>query len=100
VSGAAEGDASPSYPERQHATDRHRNARNGRETYRLGKDWEVHAAMTAHTMYAYNVCWPVRALRQRGPDGRWQPRAPAMVAGLAEHVWSLDEWLTLPGAQR
>jgi hypothetical protein len=100
VFGAPAGEASTSYLERQHATDRHRNARKGRKTYRFSKDWEVHAAMTAYTLFTYNFCWPVRTLRERGPDGRWQPRTPAMVAGLADHVWSLEEWLTLPGVQR
>ena len=100
VFGESEGEAGTSYLERQNATDRHRNARKGRKTYRFSKDWEVHAAMTAYTMYSYNFCWPVRTLRQRGPDGRWLARTPAMAAGLADHVWSLDEWLTLPGAQR
>ncbi len=100
VFGPPGGEASTSYLERQNATDRHRNARKGRKTYRFSKDWEVHAAMTAYTMYSYNFCWPVRTLRRRGPDGHWQARTPAMVAGLADHVWSLDEWLTLPGVQR
>jgi IS1 family transposase len=100
VFGESEGEASTSYLERQNATDRHRNARKGRKTYRFSKDWEVHAAMTAYTMFSYNFCWPVRTLRERGPDGRWNPRTPAMVAGLADHVWTLDEWLTLPGVQR
>jgi hypothetical protein len=100
VFGESDGAASTSYLERQNATDRHRNARKGRKTYRFRKDWEVRAAMTAYTMYSYNFCWAVRTLRQRRPDGHWQARTPAMVAGLADHVWSLDEWLTLPGVQR
>jgi hypothetical protein len=100
VLGESEGEASTSYLERQNATDRHRNARKGRKTYRFSKDWEVHAAMTAYTLYTYNFCWPVRTLRERGADGHWQARTPAMVAGLADHVWPLEEWLTLPSVQR
>jgi IS1 family transposase len=100
VFGDSAGEASTSYLERQNATDRHRNARKGRKTYRFSRDWEVHAAMTAYTMFSYNFCWPVRTLRERGPDGRWKARTPAMVAGLADHVWTIDEWLTLPGIQR
>jgi hypothetical protein len=95
-----EGGISTSYLERQHATDRHRNARKGRKTYRFSKDWEMHAALTAFTMYSYNFCWPVRTLREKGEGGRWQPRTPAMAAGLADHVWSLEEWVTLPAVQR
>ena len=66
----------------------------------LSKDWDVHQALTSCTMYSYNFCWPVRTLREKVPEGRWQPRTPAMAAGLADHVWSLDEWLTLPAVQR
>jgi IS1 family transposase len=90
---------STSYLERQNATDRHRNARKGRKSYRFSKDWEVHEAMTAFTMYSYNFCWAVRTLRQKDAQGQWQQRTPAMAAGLAEHVWSLEEWLTLPAVQ-
>ena len=89
-----------SYLERQNATDRHRNARKGRKTYRFSKDWEVHEAMTAFTLYSYNFCWAVRTLRRRDAAGRWQQWTPAMSAGLTDHVWSLEEWLTLPGIQR
>ena len=95
-----EGGVSTSYLERQNATDRHRNARKGRKTYRFSKDWEVHRALTAFTMYSYNFCWPVRTLREKAAAGRWQPRTPAMAAGLTDHVWSLEEWVTLPAVQR
>jgi len=88
------------YVERQHATDRHRNARKARRTYRFSKDWVVHQAMTRFTLYSYNFCWPVRTLRQRAGEGGWQPRTPAMAASLTDRVWSLDEWLSFPGAQR
>jgi hypothetical protein len=93
----AEATVSTSYLERQNATDRHRNARKGRKTYRFSKDWRVHVALTALTLYSYNFCWPVRTLRQRDGVGRWQQRTPAMAAGLADHVWSLEEWFTRPG---
>jgi IS1 family transposase len=93
-------EACTSYLERQHATDRHRNARKGRKTYRFSKDWEVHEAVTAFTLYSYNFCWPVRTLRERDGQGCWRQRTPAMVAGLTDHVWSLQEWLTFPSAQR
>jgi hypothetical protein len=91
---------STSYLERQNATDRHRNARKGRKTYQFSKDWEVHEAVTAFTMYGGNFCRPVRTLRQRAGEGKWRQRTPAMAAGLTDHVWTLEEWLTLPGVQR
>jgi hypothetical protein len=47
-------------------------------------------------MYSDTFCWPVRTLRIKGETGIWQRQTPAMAAGLADHVWSLSEWLTLP----
>jgi hypothetical protein len=89
-----------SFVERQNATDRHRNARKVRKTYTFSKDWAVHEAMTYFTLYSYNFCWPVRTLREPIGEGRWRQRTPAMAAGLADHVWSIREWLTMSGAQR
>jgi len=85
--------------ERLHATDRHRNARKSRKSYCFSKDWDLHKAATYFSLYSYNFCWPVRTLRIRGDDSHWRPRTPAMAAGLADHVWSLAEWLTFPAAQ-
>jgi IS1 family transposase len=87
------------YIERQNATDRHRNARKGRKTYRFSKDFEAHEAMTHFTMYSYNYCWAVRTLRQEVGPKRYRSRTPAMVAGLTDHVWSLREWLAFPACQ-
>ena len=50
-------------------------------------------------MYSYNFCWPVRTLRRRDDEGVWRKRTPAMAAGLADHLWSLKEWLTFPAVQ-
>jgi IS1 family transposase len=89
-----------SFVERHNGTDRHRNARKGRKTYRFSKDWGVHAAMTHLSYFSYTFCWPVRTLRQRGSTGRWESRTPAMAAGLADHAWKYDEWFTYPAVQR
>ena len=59
----------------------------------------MHVSLTYFSLYSYNFCWPVRTLRQR-EDGRSQARTPAMAAGLADHVWSLREWVTFPACQR
>ena len=87
------------FVERQNGTDRHRNARKGRKTYRFSKDWGFHEAATYFTLYSYNFCWPVRTLRVKDDRGRWEQRTPAMAAGLTDHVWSMSEWLTLPAVQ-
>jgi IS1 family transposase len=88
-----------SFIERHHGTDRGRNARKARKTYKFSKDWRVHEAMTYFTLYSYNFCWAVRTLRVRRADGHGQRRTPAMAAGLADHEWSLREWLTFPAVQ-
>ncbi len=49
--------------ERHNGTDRHKNSRKVRKTYRFSKDWDIHNAVTKFSMYAYNFCWPVRTLR-------------------------------------
>ena len=89
-----------SFVERQNGTDRNRNARKARKSYCFSKDWSVHQAITFFTMYSYNFCGPVRTVRVKGEAGAWQHRTPAMAAGLADHVWSLSEWLTLPAVHR
>jgi hypothetical protein len=89
----------PSFVERQHGMDQGRKGRKSRQTYRFSTDWETHEATTYFTMYSYNFCWEVRTLRVRREEGDWQPWTPAMAAGLAGHVWSLDEWLTFLALQ-
>ena len=79
--------------ERHNATDRHRNARKIRRTYRFSKDWQMHQAVTYLIEYTYNFCCPVQTLRQKRSDGTFRPRTPAMSAKLTDHIWSLDEWL-------
>ena len=87
------------FVERHHGTDRNRNGRKIRKSLGFSKDWQVHNAVTYFTMYSYNFCWPVRTLRVRKAESGWQQRTPAMAAGLADHVWSLTEWLTFSVVQ-
>jgi IS1 family transposase len=89
-----------SFVERQNGTDRHRNARKARKTYRFSKDWRYHESVTYLTMYVYNFCWPVRTLRVMDEPGVWRKRSPAMAAGLTDHVWSIPEWLAFPSVRR
>ncbi len=85
-----------SFAERHNGTDRSRYSRKVRKSFAFSKDWEVHRAATVFSYFSYNVCWPVRTLRVRGEPGRWQKRTPAMTAWLADHVWSLAEWVAYP----
>ncbi len=87
------------FVERENATDRHRNARKARKTYRFSKDWRYHEAVTFLSLYSYNFCWPVRTLAFKDDRGRRRERSPAMAAGLADHVWSMAEWLSFPAVQ-
>jgi hypothetical protein len=88
------------FVERENGTDRHRNARKARKTYRFSKDWRFHEAVTYLTLYASNFCWPVRTLADPDDQGRIRKRSPAMAAGLTDHVWSMAEWLSRPTVQR
>ena len=88
------------FVERHNGSDRNRNRRKVRKTYCFSKDWQVHEAMTYFTTYSYNFCWPVRTLRKKGEGGRYEPQTPAMVAGLTDHVWTIQEWATYPVRNR
>ena len=88
-----------SFVERENGTDRHRNARKARKTYRFSKDWRYHEAVTYLSLYSYNFCWPVRTLTDVDERGRLRKRSPAMAAGLTDHVWSMSEWLSLPAVR-
>ena len=89
-----------SFVERQNATDRHRNARKARKTYRFSKRWQYHESVTYLSLYITNFCWPVRTLAERDDRGHWRQRSPAMAAGLADHVWPMAEWFSLPAVRR
>jgi IS1 family transposase len=88
------------FVERSNGSDRHRNSRKVRKSYRFSKDWAVHEAVTYFSLYSANFCCPVRTLRERDGEGRWRQRTPAMAAGLTDHVWSIQEWLSYPCVQR
>ena len=88
------------FVERENATDRHRDARKARKTYRFSKDWRFHEAVTYLTLYVYNFCWQVRTLTLRDDHGRQVRRTPAMSAELTDHTWSMREWMTFPAVQR
>src|SRR5262245_58747007 len=88
-----------SFLERQHGTDRRRDARQTRTAYRFSKDCRVHVAMSYFPLYRSNFGGVVRTLRQRDGHGRWQRRTPAMAAGLSDHIWSVRQWIAFPAVQ-
>ena len=87
-----------SYVERSHATQRHFNARKARKGYSFSKEWSFHLAVTWLCVVFYNFGWTVRTLREliQEKPPRYHYRTPAMVAGLTDHVWTLEEILTRP----
>ena len=88
------------FVERHNGSDRNRNRRKVRKTCCFSKDWQVHEAMTYFTMYSYNFCWAVRTLRKKVGRKKYEPRTPAMVAGLTDHIWTIQEWATYPAINR
>jgi hypothetical protein len=76
---------STSYVERQNLTMRMGMRRFTRLTNGFSKKVENLAhAVSLHYMF-YNFARPHSALKQR------YPRTPAMAAGVADHIWSLEE---------
>jgi IS1 family transposase len=88
------------FVERHNGSDRNRNRRKVRKTCCFSKDWEVHEAMTYFTMYSYNFCWPVRTLRVKVAKNQYVQRTPAMAAGLTDHIWTTQEWVSYPAVKR
>jgi IS1 family transposase len=88
------------FVERHNGSDRNRNRRKVRKTCCFSKDWAVHEAMTSFTMYRDNFCWPVRTLRVAVGEHAYQPRTPAMAAGLTDHIWTIREWASYPAVKR
>lgn len=84
------------FVERHNGTDRRHNGRKHRKTYGFSKDAATHDAATYFIGYSYNFCWMVRTLESKDEAGGRQQCTPALAAGLADHVWSLQEWLTFP----
>jgi IS1 family transposase/transposase-like protein len=91
------------FVERVNLTLRQHVAAIGRRVLTLckGEDGLRHQLVLYHTYY--NFCLPHASLRHplphpevthgSGSAKRWQPRTPAMAAGLTDHVWTLREVL-------
>ena len=84
-----------SFVERFNATVRQHNSRKARKVYTFSKAFIQHHAMSWFGISYYNFCRPHLGLR-RHEEGRWRVRAPAMAAGLSDHVWTLHEFMRYP----
>ena len=86
---------STSYVERQNLTMRMGMRRFTRLTNGFSKKIEFHAhAVSLNFMY-YNFARPHQSLRVKNADGTFTKRTPAMAAGIARHVWSVQEIVAL-----
>ena len=73
------------------------NGRLVRHTLGFSKDVEMYRASAAWQDATYNLVRPLKTLRREIHDGsgrRWEPRSPAMAAGLTDHLWTVKELLT------
>jgi hypothetical protein len=91
------------FVERVNLTIRQHVAAVGRRVATLCKGEDgVRQQLAVYHVY-YNFCLPHASLRHplpqpeatngHGSTKRWQPRTPAMAAGLTDHVWTLREVL-------
>ena len=82
--------------ERTHLTSRHMNSRLVRKTLGFSKRLVMLRAACAWEDCVYNLARPVKTLRREVnlPPRRWEPRSPAMAAGLTDHIWSIRQLLT------
>jgi hypothetical protein len=89
---------STAYIERTHLTMRHFNARLTRKSLAFSKKLALHQAAAALQDAVYNFVRPLKTLRlelSAHPRCRWQPRTPAMAAGLADSIWTVKGLLTI-----
>lgn len=85
------------YIERTNLTSRHMNGRLVRKTLGFSKRVKMLRAACAWEDLIYNIGRSVKTLRVEVNDGvrRWRQRSPAMAAELTDHIWSIEEILTV-----
>ena len=88
---------STAYVERSYLTSRLFNGQQARKTLAFSKALKMYRAAAIWEDAYYNLVRPHKSLRVPATEGsgqRWQPRIPAMVAGLMDHIWTVKELLT------
>ena len=87
--------AHTAYVERTNLTSRQMNGRLARKTLGFSKELGALRDASAWEDLLYNWTRPVKSLRQpsRLPHRKWDPRSPAMAAGLAEKIWNVGDLL-------
>jgi hypothetical protein len=86
------------YVERLHGTQRHFNARKARKVYTFSQELLFPVAVTWLCVVYYHFGWLPRTLREKVQETppRCHYRTPAIVAGLTDHCWSLENLLSYP----
>ena len=73
------------------------NGRLARKTLAFSKRLEMYRVSAVWDDLTYNLARPRKTLRLEisdDPIRRWQPRSPAMAAGLSDHIWTVKELLS------
>jgi IS1 family transposase/transposase-like protein len=93
-----------SFVERDNLTQRQMNRRLTRRTNGFSKELTWFEKQLWLSIAYYHLVLPHRSLRQElpvpeptrgtGSPRRWQPRTPAMAAGITDHIWTTTELLS------
>jgi len=93
-----------SFVERDHLTQRQSNRRLTRRTNGFSKELTWFEKQLWLSLAYYHLVLPHDSLRQEllapeptrgtGSPRRWQPRTPAMAAGITDHIWTTTELLS------
>lgn len=88
---------STSCVERTHLTSRHMNGRLVRKTLGYSKEVEMLRAACEWEDAVYNLARAHKTVRVPSKEAgrRWRKRTPAMAAGLTDHIWTIEELLTV-----
>lgn len=81
--------------ERHNGTSRLRNRRKVRKTLTFSKATRYHRWMSWLSVGLYNFCHAHSSLKIK-QEAQVLHRSPAMVAKLADHIWSTRQWLLCP----